>query len=265
MRLTAVVLTVLLVCVSGVRGAGLLIPEEKTLPPLAMLDHKVTIRIDDQVATTRVEQTFRNHTDRPLEATYLFPVPKGASVNKFAMWAGGKEVNGELVEAAKARAVYESIVRRTQDPGLLEYLGNNLFRVRVFPVPARGDQKLALSYTSVAERSAGLVEYVYPLKTDGKATATLEDFAITATLKSQHGVQNVDSPTHAITLRRKGDQEVHVAFDKKQGLLDRDFQLFYQLGDKDVGLTALTHRPGSTEKAHVMMLIKQKEAQSKKY
>ena len=35
MRLTAVVLTVLLVCVSGVRGAGLLIPEEKTLPPLA--------------------------------------------------------------------------------------------------------------------------------------------------------------------------------------------------------------------------------------
>ena len=35
MRLTAVALTVLLACTSGVRGAGLLIPEEKTLPPLA--------------------------------------------------------------------------------------------------------------------------------------------------------------------------------------------------------------------------------------
>src|SRR5262249_36771640 len=152
----------------------------------------------------------------------------------------------------KASAIYTSIVRRTQDPGLLEYLGNNLYRVRVFPVPARGDQKLSLSYTSVAERSSGLVEYVYPLKTDGKATATLETFAITATVKSQHGVQNVSSPTHSISLRRKGDKEVVVSFDQKQGLLDRDFQLFYQLGDKDVGLTALTHRPVAAEHGYFL-------------
>src|SRR5438477_11099747 len=184
MRLTAVVLTVLLVCVSGVRGAGLLIPEEKTLPPLAMLDHKVTITIEDQVATTRVEQTFRNHTDRPLEATYLFPVPKGASVNRFTMWVAGKEVKGELVEADKARSVYESIVRRTQDPGLLEYMGNNLFRVRVFPIAAKSDQKVSLSFTAVANREGDLVEYVYPLKTDGKATSTLQEFSITGTIKS---------------------------------------------------------------------------------
>src|SRR3954452_5620311 len=102
---------------STASARGLLIPEEKSLPPLAMLNHKVTIAIEDQVAVTRVEQTFRNHTERPLEATYLFPVPKGASVNRFTMWADGKEVKGELVEAQKARQVYESIVRRTQDPG----------------------------------------------------------------------------------------------------------------------------------------------------
>ena len=105
---------------------GLLIPDDKTVPPLAMLNHKVTIAIEDQVAVTHVEQTFRNHTDRPLEATYVFPLPKGASVDQFTMWVDGKEVHGELVEAAKAREVYTSIVRRTQDPGLLEYLGNNL-------------------------------------------------------------------------------------------------------------------------------------------
>ena len=81
-----------------------------------MLNHKVTITIEDQVAVTRVEQTFRNHTDRQLEATYIFPVPKGASVNKFTMWVDGKEAKGELVEADKAREIYTYIVRRTQDP-----------------------------------------------------------------------------------------------------------------------------------------------------
>src|SRR5919198_4083797 len=128
-------LAALVLAAGSASARGLLIPVEKSLPPLAMLNHKVTIGIEDQVAVTRVEQTFRNHTDRPLEATYVFPVPRGASVNRFTMWVDGKETKGELVEAAKAREIYTAIVRRTQDPGLLEYLGNNLLSLKVFPVP----------------------------------------------------------------------------------------------------------------------------------
>jgi Ca-activated chloride channel family protein len=265
MRRYLPVLAVLLAWAGMARAHGLLIPDDRVLPPLAMLDHKVGITIDDQVAVTHVEQTFRNHTDRPLEATYVFPVPKGATVNKFTMWVNGKKVEGELVEADKAREIYTSIVRRTQDPGLLEYMGNNLLRMRVFPIPAKGDQKVALSYTSVAERAGDLVEYIYPLKTDGKATATLETFAIEATIKSQHAVQNVYSPTHAITLKRTNDNEVAVHFDRNQGLLDKDFQLFYQLGDKDVGLTALTYRPISTEGGYFMLLVTPKVEMAKDY
>jgi Ca-activated chloride channel family protein len=244
---------------------GLLIPEEKNVPPLAMLNHKVKIDIDDQVATTKVEQTFRNHTDRQLEATYVFPVPKGASVNRFTMWVGDKEVKGELVEAAQARAIYTSIVRRTQDPGLLEYIGNNLLQMKVFPIPAHGDQKVSLSFTAVVNREANLVEYVYPLKTDGKATKTLEEFSVQALIKSQHGVQNVYSPTHAITLKRANDKEVTVNFERNQGLLDKDFQLFYQLSEKDVALTAMTHRPVAAENGYFMMLISPKVEIKKEY
>src|SRR5689334_172428 len=196
MRRTLLLLGLVLATAGTVRAHGLLIPEEKTLPPLAMLNHKVNISLEDQVAVTKVEQTFRNHTDRQLEATYVFPVPKGASVNRFTMWVNGKETSGELVEAKKARDIYTSIVRRTQDPGLLEYIGNNLLQMKVFPVLPKSDQKVALSYTSVANKDSKLIEYIYPLKTDGKATATLEEFAITATIKSQHGVTNVYSPTH---------------------------------------------------------------------
>src|SRR5271166_2186051 len=147
MRRVLLFLGLVLVCTGSLQAHGLLIPAEKALPPLAMLNHKVTIAIDDQVTTTRVEQTFRNHTDRQLEATYVFPVPKSASVNKFTMWVNGKETTGELVEADKARNIYTSIVRRTQDPGLLEYIGTNLLQMRVFPIPAKGDQKVALSYS----------------------------------------------------------------------------------------------------------------------
>src|SRR5271155_1160180 len=100
------------------------------------------------------------------------------------MWVNGKKVKGEMVKADKARAIYTDIVRRMQDPGLLEYMGNNLLRLRVFPVPAHGDQKVAVSFTSVNNLDAGLIEYAYPLKTDDKAARTLEKFSIDVSIQS---------------------------------------------------------------------------------
>ena len=48
-----------------------------------------------------------------------------------------------------------------------------------------------------------------------------------------------------------------------QARLDKDFQLFYSLGDKDVGVTALSHRPVSTEDGYFMMLMSPKVEMSK--
>ncbi len=263
MRRTLLLLAALLAAAGPVRAAGMLIPEEKTLPPLAMLDHRVEVRIEDQVATTYIEQTFRNHTDRALEATYLLPVPKGANVNEFYMWVGPTKVKGELVEADKARKIYTDIVNRTKDPGLLEYLGTNLLRMKVFPVPAKGDQKVAVKYTAVANRDNDLVEYIYPLKSEGKAARTLDKFSLQLTLKSQHSITNIYSPTHAITVSRPNEKEALIGFEKNQAVLDKDFQLFYTPGDKDVGLTALTHRPNGDQNGYFMLLVSPRAELSK--
>jgi Ca-activated chloride channel family protein len=265
MRRFMPVAALLLVWAGIAQARGLLIPEDKSVPPLAMLNHKVSIAIEDQVAITTVDQSFRNHTDRPLQVQYVFPLPKGASLDMLTMQVDGKDVKGEVVEADKAKEIYTSIVRRTQDPALLEYMGNNLAKLSVFPVPAHGDVNVTLGFKSVSNSENGVVEFIYPLKTDGKATATLEDFSITATIKSQHGVTNVYSPTHAITLKRTNDKEVVVTFDRNQGLLDKDFQLFYSTGDKDVGLTVLTHRPIAAEDGYFTMLLTPKVELAKEY
>ncbi len=246
---------VLVAAAGQVQARGLLIPDDVKVQPLAMVNHKVQVAIEDQVSITTVEQTFRNHTDRNLEATYIFPVPKGASVNKFTMWIDGKETSGELLDAKKANTIYTEIVRRTQDPGLLEYMGNNMMKLRVFPIPPKGDQRLKISYTAIAPREGSVVEYVYPLKTDGSMTKTLEEFSVRLNIKSQHPIQSVYSPTHAIDVKRKGDTEATVDFEKNQALLDKDFQLFYGLGKQDIGLTPLLYRPVSAEDGYFMLLI----------
>lgn len=241
--------------VSTCSAAGLLVPDDVKLPPLAMVSHRVLVTIQDQVAITTVEQVFRNHTDRNLEATYVFPVPSGASVNKFSMWIDGKETAGELLDAKKAQAIYTDIVRRTQDPGLLEYLGNNLMRLRVFPIPPRSEQKVKFALTSLAPMEQGVVEYIYPLKTDGKATQTLQEFLMKLSLKSQHPIQSLFSPTHAVTQKRISENEVHVEFEKQQALLDKDFQLFFGLGKNDISLSPLLYRPVASEDGYFLLMM----------
>jgi Ca-activated chloride channel family protein len=241
----------------------MLIPAEKKLPPLALVDQKVTINIEDQVAVTKIEQSFRNHTGRELEATYLFPVPKGASVRKFTMVVNGVDVPGEIVEADKARKIYTDIVSRSHDPGLLEYMNQSLIKVRVFPVPAKGDQRISLTYTSVSNSDNGLIEYMYPMRTDGKAAETLEKFSININLKDQRPLTNIYSPSHSITIQRPNDKEAVIGFEKNAAILDRDFQLFYQAGNKDIGLTAVTHRPVADRPGYFMMLMSPRAELSK--
>ena len=252
-----------LACTGVAHGHGLLIPTEPDLAPLAMLNHHVEVKLEDQVSVTRVRQTFRNHTDQQLEATYVFPVPKGASVRQFAMWVNGKKCKGELIKADKAKAMYTSIVRQTKNPALLDYIGSDLLRLKIFPIPAKGDQKIEVSFTAVAKKEHGLVEYVYPLKTDHTAASTLEEFRLTLSLSSQQPLGSIYSPTHEVVIERQGDHRAVVRFEQNGTALDRDFQLFYTTSGQDVGLTALAHRPISDEDGFVMLLVSPRAELSK--
>jgi len=264
MRRFLAVLGLALLSVSSVHATARLIPTEKSLPPLAMTAHQVNITIDEQVAVTHIEQTFHNHTPRQLEATYYFPIPKGANVKRFSMWVDGKEVPGELVEADKARKIYTDIVHRTMDPGLLEYMNNSLLKLRVFPVPPNGDQKITVTYTSLNSSENDLVEYVYPMKSaDNKAFLNTEKFALNVTLKSQHPIQNIYSPSHAITMSRSNDRTASISFSKEQAVVDRDFQLFYNITTKDVGLNTLTTRPIAGQDGYFMLLVSPRAELSK--
>ncbi|MHC4992385.1 MAG: VIT domain-containing protein [Planctomycetota bacterium] len=133
-HLLIVGLLVSLVVAAESRAAGLLVPSDRTLPPLRITDHVVDVQIRDQIAITDVRQTFYNDTDRRLEATYVFPLPENGDLTDFQMTFNGKMVQGRVLPADEARQVYESIVRQAKDPGLIEFIGRRLLQMRVFPI-----------------------------------------------------------------------------------------------------------------------------------
>jgi len=220
---------------------GILVPTDRSLPPLGLANHRVDIAIDGGVAVVTIDQTWRNSTDRPLEATYFFPVPKGGVVVGFELEVNGKMQKGEMLERDKARRIYEDIVARMRDPGLVEWIDRDLFQVRIFPVPARGEQRLRLKYAQPLEVLGGTYRLIYPLRTSSQAARTLEDFTLTARIKDPVPVSTVYSPSHKISTSNRG-KEVVVGFEDQRVTLDKDFVLYFGVSNQDVGISTIAHK-----------------------
>lgn len=235
---------------------GLVIPDEPDLPPLALIRHRVRVEIDRQAAVTTVEQVFLNNTDRQLEAQYVFPIPRGATMSRFTMLVNGKEKAGEVVEKNQARQIYNSIVRRAEDPGLLEYLGGEIFRANIFPIVARGSQTVTLRFEQLLPAQDALVNYTYPVRVSTKRGPTVQgEFSFEATIKSPAPILNVYSPSHAVAISRANDREARVTFSDRRTTLEKDFTLYYSVSEKEIGLNLATYRPDPKQPGYFMLLL----------
>jgi Ca-activated chloride channel family protein len=221
--------------------------------PIRLKEHRVQINIQDQVAQTDVVQIFHNANAWPVEGVYLFPLPDNASVSRFTMRMGGKDITGELLDAKRASEIYRSIVYRRRDPGLLEYAGRRCIRARIFPIPPRGDTKITLRFEQVLAPVGGVVEMVYPLRSDKFAPGRVR-VSGSIDVTSQAGVATLFSPTHKLDVVRRSETHVVASFEETASRADRDLRVLYGLGRKDFGLALATHKPVG-EDGYFLMLV----------
>jgi Ca-activated chloride channel family protein len=235
-------------------------PIPVTMPrALPVKSIKIDTKIAAQVATTHVEQVFRNDTDATLEGTYFFPIPESASISEFAIWDGERRLVGEVRSREEARRIYDEIVRRQRDPGLLEYAGRDLFQASIFPIPPHTDKKLELTYTQVLTAEGETVSYRYPLGTGRNVAQITGNVSGSIEVEGREALRNVYSPSHEIDVSRSGERRARVSFESKAGREPQDFQLFYTLSNAEFGMTLLTHRePG--KQGFFMLTISPKDA-----
>ena len=235
---------------------------------LAVKSIQLDTKISGQVATTRVEQVFRNDTPYTLEGTYFFPIPETASIIEFSIWENGKKLSGEVRSREEARRIYDEIVRRQKDPGLLEYAGKDLFQASIFPIPPNSDKKLELVYSQILKADSGTVSYRYPLGTgrnlwqrqmgieDGvRAQNVPQQFGTVSgkiEITGKEALRNIYSPSHKIDVVNKGEKSASISFETSSN--DSDFQLYYGLSNDDFGMTLLTHREPGKDGYFLLML-----------
>ena len=191
----------------------------------------VLIDILEGTATTTIEIRLRNTSGRRQEAELIVPVPDGAVVRGFAYDGPGGEITAEVLSKDEARKIYERLVAKIRDPALVEFIGYNLIRSSVFPIEARGKQKIRLTYEHLLDVDGNRVDYILP-RTESLEYAV--PWKITVNIKTKRPISTVYSPSHKLEEKRTSDREfiVKIATDamKEPG----PFRLSYLLADNGV-------------------------------
>ena len=216
-------------------------PSPTALPTVRQLEltaHRIKATIRESLAEFEVEQVFRNLTDRTIEGTYLFPLPRHAIATGLALAINGELVEGEVLESGKARGIYQNIVRRLRDPALLEYVNEGLLKASIFPIAPRAEVRIVLRFAAPVERVGELYFLTLPLKFAAGSQAQL---AVDVRLHSSLPLSTIYSPSHDVDVVRTGERDAQVTCEgPPKG--NRDFLLYFARDESELGLSLITHR-----------------------
>ncbi len=224
---------------------------------------EVNVRIVGRIAQIEVEEWFRNQGGGLGEGDYLYPLPGEAVFSNYSLFQGDQELKGETMDAQRARAIYEEIVRRKKDPALIELAGHGLIRARVFPINPGETRRITLRYTQMMPRAGDALQFRYAAggrygfmrqNVEGAQgpTRTPEAVPLAFRLVADSGAMFRDpfSPTHELKVERDGGRLVVRPATELTG----DLTIFLPLASGLVGMTVVTHRPNG-EAGYFMLTV----------
>jgi Ca-activated chloride channel family protein len=201
-----------------------------------------------RIAEVELTEWFVNRGARLAEGEYMVPLSGEAAFQGFSLYQGETELRGEMMDAGRARAIYEEIVRRRADPALIELAGQGLLRARIFPIQPGETRRVSLRYTQVLQRAGNALQLSYagtvsapsrgPSSAETRRAVPVEG-SFELLVEECETFLDPFSPTHTLEVDRIGDRMRVWLQEPVRGRLS----LFLPFAGDGVGMSVATHRP----------------------
>ncbi len=240
----------------------IIVPQRHIVRPdvVSLQSVEVDVTINDRVASTSMAITLHNPTGAPREAQLVLPVPTGAAIRSFGLDAISVEPNAILLPKDEAKKIYRDIVAKMVDPGLLEFIGTDLIRSSVFPVPAGEEATFRIVYEHALPAESGRFEYVLPRSESLGRSGVAWTMGIN--LKTSSPIGLIYSPTHGLDEKRVNNKQTTV---KVLGASEPGpFRMYFVMaGEGGAGMTTLLYpdaRVGDGTGGYFMLFLDAPEA-----
>ncbi|MGD8454067.1 MAG: VIT domain-containing protein [Phycisphaerae bacterium] len=240
----------------GRRASNVVMPQSRAFPmegdeAIEITAVDVGVVIIEQVATTTMDISLRNRSGRDTDAELLVPVPDRAAVRGFTFQGSGAAPTAVVLPQEEAKQTYDEIVARIKDPALLEFAGFNLVRSSVFPVPARGTQKVRLTYEHVLPRDGSRVDYYLPRS---ESLALAVPWNVSVRIESKQPISTVYSPSHEVFTVRSAANVVSIRVKEPATTMPGPFRLSYLIAQEGVTASLLAYPDAAGDGGYFLLL-----------
>ncbi|HEY6032864.1 MAG TPA: VIT domain-containing protein, partial [Kofleriaceae bacterium] len=236
---------------------------------LALANHEVKVRIVGPIARTEITETFRNDSDTTLEGVYQFPLPADAQIDSLALdmeKEPGGFITGAFVDKERATKIWKGVIDKAtpkhierdpliqqeivwvpgpwKDPALLDWKRGGRFELKIYPIPAKGQRTIKLSYTQVVTPRGPWREYIYPLAHSSDGSTVADKFKVDVEVRgAQKGT--VRAAGYQLTSDQARNDVSGMTFDQGGFVPRGDLVVDYRAEQGDAELRAWTFQGGA--------------------
>lgn len=217
---------------------------------LALESTEVVLGVNPGVLEAQVTQTFTNRTATALEATYLYPLPDGATLTDFELHFRDRVIRSRVLEKKQARRTYEEAKEQGRKSALVEQHDPALFSTAVANFLPGETVQVVIRFVQPVRLTLESVDVRFPMVTGDKyfpdVTAigtpghAAENPARNSALAAQHlysfevnvagfPVTKITSLSHRIATDDLGGDRHAVRLLDEVTVPDRDFLLHLEL------------------------------------
>ncbi|WP_437801040.1 VIT domain-containing protein [Sorangium sp. So ce693] len=223
--------------------------------PVPLLGVSLSGEVLGGAARLVVRQRYRNEERRPIEAIYTFPLPGEASIAGFAMECAGRRLEGEVKEREEAFQAYDEAIATGHGAALLDEERRNVFTASVGNLLPGEETVVEVAFVQALTADEGALRLMIPTlvaprympgATGGDRTAhgvhaptgdvpdadrispeiARVDYGITVDIVFDLGRDvAIESPSHALSVRREEGYRQRVSLRNDKAALDRDIVL----------------------------------------
>jgi Ca-activated chloride channel family protein len=219
-----------------------------------------TVEIQDRLAVVHVDETFYNDNSSTLEGLYFFEMPAGSKLTEMALWIDGQRVEHEIKRREEAVQQYEQIVRRSVDPLLAEEVGENVFRLRLFPLPPKSERRIEIKYIQPLPMEGDAIEFFFPLVLEGYGGNQVDSARVRIDLQTQTAIDTVwlgsQVPPFTTTIEALSETHYVVDFFKTDTAFEFDFLLRFRPASLSLVTALAFTRPNTVDDGYYMVWVR---------
>lgn len=235
---------------------------------IPLVAQKISVKINNQIATTKIEMSFYNQYSYTVQPNFKFPINESASVQKFSLTdSSGNVFEGKIGEKEEVKSSFDNAVAESVMPAMAVQQKNGVFETAIGSIAPKSNASVILEYCEILPYQNGKVAYVLPLSMqDYKQSRNVDSISAIIEIKDEKSIVGVDTSLFPfpVNVERVNENQLDIVFELANLRPERNFVVSYELKADRMVSNLITTRPAENEDGYFLLIVSPQEVFAEK-